>query len=156
MDLKGFNSKTVSGGFMSVMNAISTVDEANYYECFHRVYIINAPMFFRVFFKSVSALLREDTRKKFIMLEDMKALEKYIDRSNIPQRFGGDVDDKLALCSATNVSTVYLREFDATVKRLAANASAPSSPRNLNDSREEHKAKQLVPPVLKRERSSSF
>lgn len=115
LDLKGFGSHSVGGGFLDVMKGIASVDADNYYECFHRVLILNAPMFFRIFWRSVSALLHEDTRRKFIVLDDYRALWKHIDKRTIPRAFGGEYDGEDAFCTAESPTNAHIERFDAFI-----------------------------------------
>ena len=76
------------------------------------MYILNAPMFFRFFWSSVSQLLQPETREKFIFLVTPKQLHEYIDPSIIPQSFGGSYPDNGIIFQHDTMETQYSRAFD--------------------------------------------
>nr|XP_002719753.2 putative SEC14-like protein 6 [Oryctolagus cuniculus] len=69
--------------------------EANYPELLKRVIIVKAPKLFPVAFNLVKACLREETRKKVVILGDnwKQDLHKFISPDQLPAVFGGTMTD---------------------------------------------------------------
>ena len=115
-DLDGFSAWNVGSDFWAVMKAVTGVDEAFYSEFFSRCIIVNAPSFYRVFWATVSLMLCEDTRAKFVVLPSLASLADFVDPDAIPESLGGRFKG-VAWTSARGpyVRTQHAAEFDAFV-----------------------------------------
>jgi len=94
VDLQGFGPRSLSKAFRETMSAISTIDRDYYYDNFYRVIIVNAPLVFRLFWKTTSALYRAETKAKFIFLDKPSDLERYIHEDQVPARFAPLLHDQ--------------------------------------------------------------
>jgi len=119
MDLTGFGVWTVRGGFYECFNTIGNVDKDYYYENVYRVYIINAPTFFKFFWRTLSPLFDPDTRIKFNLLNKQDDLAEYINPKYIPAQFGGQSPHPNILYSEAS-SSIYAQHFDAFVSKWRA------------------------------------
>jgi hypothetical protein len=115
VDLKGFGPSSISGDFWSCMSAVTTIDADNYYECFHKVLILNAPGFFRFFWRTASSLLQPETREKFIVLKQYSELLQYLNENQIPIEWGGTYSG-LAVATNDGLITDHMKEMDQYMK----------------------------------------
>lgn len=77
------------------MQAASQLATAHYPETLDRIFIIGAPMFFSTVWGWIKHWFDPITVSKIFVLsphEVLPTLEKFIDRANIPKRYGGDLD----------------------------------------------------------------
>jgi hypothetical protein len=93
MDMEGLSFKVVRRSFIQVIRAIFEVDQAYYPEVLHRLFIINAPRFFRMAYDFVKGSLDENTRRKLVFSSDkneaLEILKRVIDEDKIPHELGG-------------------------------------------------------------------
>jgi hypothetical protein len=124
LDLTGFGVSNVRGGFYECFNSIGDVDCNIYYENVHRVYIINAPNFFKFFWRTLSPLFEAETRVKFQVLSRPSDLTRFIDERIIPKQFGGKFMDHDVLYGDPknrDRHTKYTKQFDAYLSAVRAN-----------------------------------
>ena len=117
VDLSGFGIQTVSGDFWSVSQAVGAVDADNYFESVHKVLIVNAPSFFRFFWRTAAPLFSPETRAKFVMLDSPADLKDHIDAAQIPAAFGGEFTGP-AVSSASGPFPEHLLAMDAYLKQV--------------------------------------
>ncbi|XP_069921918.1 putative SEC14-like protein 6 isoform X1 [Oryctolagus cuniculus] len=94
-DMEGLGLKHLwKPGVEFAQEFLSTL-EANYPELLKRVIIVKAPKLFPVAFNLVKACLREETRKKVVILGDnwKQDLHKFISPDQLPAVFGGTMTD---------------------------------------------------------------
>ncbi|KPA84662.1 hypothetical protein ABB37_01174 [Leptomonas pyrrhocoris] len=93
MDMEGLSFKVVRRSFIQIVRAIFEVDQAYYPEVLHRLFILNAPRFFRMAYDFVKGSLDENTRRKLVISSDkresLEILKRVIDEDKIPQELGG-------------------------------------------------------------------
>ena len=93
MDMEGLSFKVVRRSFIQVVRSIFEVDQAYYPEVLHRLFIINAPRFFRMAYDFVKGSLDENTRRKLVFSSDkseaLEILKRVIDEDKLPQELGG-------------------------------------------------------------------
>ncbi|KAG5470941.1 hypothetical protein CUR178_02247 [Leishmania enriettii] len=93
MNMEGLSFKVVQRRFLQILRAILEVDQAHYPEMLHRLFIINAPSFFRIVYDWVKGSLDENTRSKLVLSSDKekgtKILKHFIDEDKIPRELGG-------------------------------------------------------------------
>lgn len=93
MDMEGLSFKVVRRSFIQVIRAIFEVDQAHYPEVLHRLFILNAPRFFRMAYDCVKGSLDENTRRKLVFSSDkseaLTILRRVIDEDKIPHELGG-------------------------------------------------------------------
>ncbi|KPI90837.1 hypothetical protein ABL78_0070 [Leptomonas seymouri] len=93
MDMEGLSFRVVRRNFIQVIRAIFEVDQAYYPEVLHRLFVLNAPRFFRVAYDLVKGSLDENTRHKLVFSssksEALEILRRVISDDRIPQELGG-------------------------------------------------------------------
>jgi hypothetical protein len=127
VDLAGFSVRTVGGCFMEVMTAVGAVDGNYYYENMHKVLVMNAPVFFRFFWRTAAGLFHPDTRAKFIVLETSEELMDHVDKNVVPVAFGGAYEGEDAFATAQHPVTAHARAMDAYMAELQAAAAAAAA-----------------------------
>eukprot|EP00461_Guttulinopsis_vulgaris_P000186 UN00186 len=91
MDLEGLS---MSHGQMSkFLSSITKCGEANYPERLARTLVVNYGLVFTIIWNMVKFTLDPVTREKIIPCSTKEELLKYIDKSELPQCYGGDLPD---------------------------------------------------------------
>nr|CAJ2478981.1 unnamed protein product [Leishmania braziliensis] len=93
IDMEGISFKVVQKRFIQIIRAIFDIDQAYYPEMLHRLFILNAPSFFRMVYGLVKGSLDENTRSKVVLSTDKKEgeeiLKRVIEEDKIPRALGG-------------------------------------------------------------------
>merc|ERR1719204_1119250 len=83
----------------SVFKRVSQIDTDFYPELLHRVFVINAPWMFTMFWYAIRRLLATETQKKWTVLGKnfSETLLEHIDASSLPAEYGGTCDIEVAM-----------------------------------------------------------
>ena len=120
LDLKHFGLHTVKGAFWECLHLIGDPDKDYYYENVHQVLIVNAPSFFRFFWRTLGPLFDPDTRAKFKVLRRVEDLAEYVDLRVVPQELGGRYNQhkrpRILNGGGRDGGSVYSQHFDAFLR----------------------------------------
>jgi len=123
LDLHEFSVRNLTKSFREVVSVVSIIDRDYYYDNFKRVIILSAPLPFRLFWKSVSLLIRAETKAKFLFLDRREDLTKYVDPALTPVRFGGCYIGSDALVSKGSTKTFHYDLMDKYIQKLQQDSS---------------------------------
>mmetsp|Transcript_32531 Transcript_32531/g.51781 ORF Transcript_32531/g.51781 Transcript_32531/m.51781 type:complete len:258 (+) Transcript_32531:619-1392(+) len=117
LDLKNFGGHNVRPSFWDVCSAISAIDSPYYFEWLHKVCIINAGLFFKIFWRTASPMLEPSTKKKFHVIP-VKELEEHIPLCQLPERFGGELPNEGSFCTKLHPWTKHYDKMDEYLRNL--------------------------------------
>ncbi|KAK7199731.1 CRAL/TRIO domain/Divergent CRAL/TRIO domain containing protein [Novymonas esmeraldas] len=131
MDMAGLSFKVVQRRFIEIIRAIFEVDQAYYPEVLHRLFLLNAPSFFRVAYDWVKGSLDEGTRRKLVFsankAEAEEMLKRVIDEDKIPREFGGTCQCEGGCLPRYTTTTTPAEHRDASVlNREHSTSEAPT------------------------------
>ena len=98
MDLKGVQLKKIfNSDFRGVLKKLTKATSAYFPETLGKVFILNAPFYFRFIWKIVQYWIDEKTRTRFEIFSGNgeKALKEMIDERDLPVFLGGKCEEKL-------------------------------------------------------------
>lgn len=99
MDLEGIQLKKVfNSDFRGVLKKITKATSAYFPETLGKIYILNAPFYFRFIWKVIQYWIDEKTRERFEIFSDgaEETLKEIIDERDLPDFFGGKSKIKLS------------------------------------------------------------
>jgi hypothetical protein len=88
-DLSGYNMR-YNGSIAFALSLLHTLQD-HFPERLGRVFFLDSPWVFRTAYKALVPFLNEVTKQKFVFSDDKSVLFETIDRSQVEQRFGGDM-----------------------------------------------------------------
>jgi hypothetical protein len=93
-DLKGL-SFSLNTTAIGIFQRTIEIDQSYYPETLQYFFFLNTPFFFQAIWAVIKPFIDKNTVEKFKILgsDYLPTLEEYIDRSNIPADFGGDMTD---------------------------------------------------------------
>jgi hypothetical protein len=106
VDLEGMCMNQITPSFMSLVRAITAVDQQHYPERIGQLFIINPPTTFAAVFGGIKPWINERTRLNFnVVTGDFgPALMEAIDAEQLPVKYGGNyTDSKLTPVSTADI-----------------------------------------------------
>lgn len=90
-DLNGLGWAHMYKPAISTLQVCSALDESHYPEMLKRMFIINTPRIFTLFFSLVKPMMDKRTLDKIRVLgtDFLPVLEKHVDSVHIPKEYGG-------------------------------------------------------------------
>jgi len=108
-----------------VFSKVSQIDSDFYPELLHKVFVINAPWMFTMFWYAIRRLLASETQKKWTVLGKnfSETLLEHIDASSLPEEYGGTCDIEVAMPTLNYNDAIF-----PTVNGLHHGGETPKAP----------------------------
>jgi acyl-CoA-binding protein len=116
-DLEGLGAQHVSSTVLGFLKAMSRVDQDNFCELLHKMYVVNAPWIFSVAWRIIKTFLEKRVQEKIIIIsgdaDAQNILNDEIGADSVPKFLGGSYDcEGPCTCTASGHVTPKQREFD--------------------------------------------
>ena len=110
IDAEGFSIRQMTKSVMQRQKIIAKIFEDNYPDRLYCSYIVNCSKLFRLLLKMVKLTMDPTTFSKFQILDHKEELLTYIDKSQLPARYGGSIQND-GLCDGGKIPYKYY-QFD--------------------------------------------
>jgi hypothetical protein len=94
-DMSGLGLKHLDMKGLGYIEAATNLFQTHYPDVLADVFIVNAPWIFNTFWKLSSSWVSEDVRNSTHVLGDLKELDTYFAKENIPENLGGTCKDSV-------------------------------------------------------------